>query len=81
LTQLDLLSWGLPPAPPPPPVWRGAARYGFTISRPCICGRTHNGVFLDYPWSMPSLRHWRVTEPSPHTAAMMAERYAQQVPR
>lgn len=56
--------------------WKGAARYGFAISHPCICGRTHNGIYLSHPWGMPSLRHWRVSEPSEYTAAMMAERHA-----
>jgi len=71
--QLDLFAWG---APPPPPPWRGQPRYGWRVWHPCACGRTHSGVYLDYPWSMLSLRHWRVSARSDATEAMMAERHA-----
>jgi hypothetical protein len=57
--QIDLFAWASPPAAPPP-VWHGAARYGWTIAHPCACGQTHTLTYLDYPWSMWSLRHWRL---------------------
>jgi hypothetical protein len=55
--QLDLFTWA---APPPPPIWQGAGRYGWTIAYPCACGQTHTLLYLAYPWNMLSLRHWRL---------------------
>lgn len=74
MSRLPLFDW----AEPPQPVWRGAARYGFRIYHPCACGRTHSGIYLSYPWEMPSLRHWRISAASEHTAAMMPERHTPQ---
>lgn len=75
--DLPLFAWATPPTPTPAPQpWRGQPRFGWWTHAPCACGRTHAALYLDYPWSMTSLRHARLSEPSAETAAMMAERHA-----
>lgn len=71
LAQLDLFAWASPPPAPAKP-----RATGFRVGHPCACGATHTLVYLDHPYGMWALRHWRISRRCRATAEMMAERHA-----
>jgi len=55
--QLDLFTWAQPATPAP-----RTRAYGWKIAHPCACGSVHSMIWLDYPYSMISLRWWRISK-------------------